>query len=75
MFEGLLWMGGETQSLGLCGAELERQKNRFYLNRREISLSVELIASGGGDLPVTGGVQAETQDVHREISTQARRLL
>ena len=68
-------MGGETQSLGLCRAELERQRNRFYLNRREISLSVELIASGGGDLPVTGGVQEETQDVHREISTQARRLL
>ena len=49
------------QSLGLWEAKLERQRGRFYLSRRKLSLQVERTASGGGNLPVTGGVQAGTQ--------------
>ena len=73
MFEGLLWLGGEPQSLGLWGKNWKEEQ--ILPHRRESSLLVELIASGGGDLPVTGGVQAETQDVRKGISTQAKRLL
>lgn len=61
MFEELLWMRGGPQSLGLWEADLERQRGRFYLSRRKISPQVEQTASGGGNLPVTGGMQAGTQ--------------
>ena len=64
-------------SLGLWGSRgqnwRDRRADSISVGGR--SLLVELIASGGGDLPVTGGVQAETQDVRRGISTQAKRLL
>lgn len=76
VFEGCLWVRGEPPSVGLWEAELERQRGRFYLSRRKTSLLVEPTASGGGDFPVTGSMQAGEQgDVCRRSFSPSQKIV
>lgn len=69
-------MTGEPRSIGLWEAELERSLGRVYLDRRKISLQVELTASAVVIFLSLEACKQEHQGMLAEgTSAQARRRL